>query len=91
MTPSFGPAKPTRTRIIATNPIAFDAVASIPAIGAFVPEYASGAARWNGAALTLNPNATSMSPTPIPAKGSSSPMEDQLSAKLSKSRLPDQM
>ena len=38
VTASFGAANPTRTRIMATNPMAFEAVASMPAIGALVPE-----------------------------------------------------
>ena len=52
-------------RIKPTIPIALLAVANIPATGEFAPAYASGAAKWNGAALTLKPNPTNTNPSAI--------------------------
>ena len=54
-----------RTRIKPSIPIALLAVARTPATGLFAPEYASGAAKWNGTALILNANPTSTNPSAI--------------------------
>ena len=75
--PEAGIAIVRRSLNRATKPIAFDAVARTPATMDEVPEYASGIARWNGAAPTLNPNATSIMPTPAAASGSSVSMDCQ--------------
>ena len=79
----------TSTLNNARNPIALDAVARRPDTGEAAPEYASGAARWNGAALTLKPNATSIIPIPKAAKGSTPSIESQFCLNISRSRLPD--
>ena len=60
--PASGRAITSSTLINPIIPIAFDAVARTPATGEFAPAYASGAAKWNGAALTLNPNPTKTNP-----------------------------
>ena len=73
--PEAGIAMVSRSLNRATKPIAFDAVASTPATIEEEPEYASGIARWNGAAPTLNPNATSIIPTPAAATGSRDSMD----------------
>ena len=68
--------------------MALEAVASKPAIGEDAPEYASGVAKWKGAAPTLKPKATSIRPTPIPANGSRFSIVDHEEVRESIWRLP---
>ena len=63
--PVSGSAITSKTLINPIIPIAFDAVARTPATGELAPAYASGAAKWNGAAETLNPNPTNTKPSAI--------------------------
>ena len=63
--PASGNAITSKTLIKPIIPIAFEAVANTPATGELAPAYASGAAKWNGAALTLKPNPTNTNPRAI--------------------------